>query len=146
MRWWGRIRWPGYIPWSVDVTPPISTVASNSLSCMRSACVKKIRLPWQKVHRHCPSSYHHPYAPCMEYYLSTFGWFFRAHVCKYSMEHMGRPLGFFLQESQSSLFFRLPWITVLMNTWKHKVGMARVWKWGLHTKYIKIQNIPRFSI
>ena len=56
MRWWGRIRWPGYIPWSVDVTPPISTVASNSLSCMRSACVKKIRLPWQKsivtVHRH----------------------------------------------------------------------------------------------
>ena len=31
--------------------------------------------PVAKVHRHCPSSYHHPYAPCMEYYLSTFGWF-----------------------------------------------------------------------
>ena len=75
---------------------------------------------------------------CFMYGIFTYIWvIFRANVCNYSMEHMGhyKPakgerkgewLGFFCRRVSPHVFFRLPWITVLMNTWKHKVVMARV--------------------
>ena len=126
--------------------------------------------PVAKVHHHCPSSYHHPYASCMVY-LPTFGCFFTANVCNYSMEHMGhyKPaqgepkgerFGFFCRRVSPHVFFRLPWA---MDNSSHEYMEAqsghgqclKIWSTlsSLYTQNQTHQNskhskfqVPRFSV